>query len=204
MRLTDLLVLSLACLASMLSALPASAHPHEQHEKEHTEERIRQEKEPMNGLGFGYTYSFHLLKSRTGANGSEPPDNELLFGIMLAYERVLIVNWLTLVIAKPIYWGRDRFDSPIEIVLKGTYRKNSWEPFLGFGISSNLRVFKGERADVEGKNIDYTFGFGPTFGFTYFIKKHWGVAFELTYAFIPSNDTFEHEFGNSLVAGYFF
>jgi hypothetical protein len=197
-------LLSLACLASTLVSSSASAHRGTDEKQQQAEQDLGQENEPMNAVGFGFAYVFHALKSREGADGSETPDSELLAGITIAYERVLIVNWLKLTIAKPIYWGRNRFDSPIELVLTGTYRKNNWEPFLGMGFVSNIHLFEGEREESEGARVEYTFGFGPTLGFAYFIRKHWGVAFELSYAFIPHSNTFEHEVGNSITAGYFF
>jgi hypothetical protein len=212
-----LLVIVLSVGAWRVAMSTATAHPRdeapageeaqaEEHGETKTQEpdELGEEEEYRNGFGFGYAHSFHLLKDRQSADGSELPNREHLWGFIILYERILIENWLTLNIAKPLLFNRERFDSPLDIVLKGIYRKNEWEPFIGAGISSNIRVFKREREEAEGKGIEHSFGIVVAVGFTYFIRRHWGIEFELGYVFIPDSDTFEHEFSNVLAAAYYF
>lgn len=162
------------------------------------------EKEPMNAFAFGGAYAFHLLRPRESANGEPLPDNEHMGGIVLAYERVLIPSYLTFTVAKPFFFNRERIDSPLELSVKGMLRRGNWEPFLGVGLSSNIRIFRAEREEREGREIEYSLGLIVPVGITYVIQRNWGFEFEATYAWIPTSHVVEHEIATGLYAVHFF
>ena len=160
-------------------------------------------KELKNGLLLGFSHAFRLIQDRGSATASESRNTEQLYGFLVGYERVLH-RYLALSIIKPFYFNHERVDSPLEIVLLGIYRKNSWEPFLGAGIVSSLRSFETLRSTAEGKELEYAFGLHFVVGFKYFITPRWAVEFEFGYSFMPTSRIFEHEINDSYQGAYFF
>jgi hypothetical protein len=140
-----------------------------------------EEEEGRNALEVGFTHTFQLL--RTSPSEAEAGRSENLLGFVIAYERVLIPDRLALVIAKPFHFTTDRFDSPLDVFVKVGFPKGRWDPYIGAGVSGNLRVFSGELEQQEGKRIQYTFGAGAIGGCTYLFTPHWGLSLELGYLY---------------------
>jgi len=161
------------------------------------------EEEFNNGLIFGFSHAFHLLQNRESLTGGELPETEHFYGFQLGYERVLH-RFVALSIIKPFYFNHERVDSPLEIVVSGIYRKNSWEPFLGAGIVSTIRSFNPDRSDAEGNSVEFTVGLLFITGFKYFITPQWAIELEFGYSFVPGSTTFEHEFADSYQGVHFF
>ena len=163
--------------------------------------------EHLNGIAFGVAYKFHALSKRDSAAGVELPEQEHLGGFVVAYERVLTPERLSLVIAKPFLFNRERFDSPIDIAVKGLFRNGAWEPFLGGGISSNLRIFRAERVEAEGNRVEYALGVIGATGFSHFFTESWALEFEVAYiwdVWINTRQGFEHELATVLGGVFYF
>ena len=170
----------------------------------------RAEAEPSerrNGIAFGAAYKFHALSKRDSAVGVELPEQEHLGGFVIAYERILIPEKLSISLAKPFLFNRERFDSPIDITVKGLFRKGDWEPFLGGGISSNLRLFRAERVDAEGNRAEFALGIVAVTGFSYFFNPTWALELEVAYiwdVWINTRTGFEHELATVLGGVFYF
>lgn len=160
--------------------------------------------ERRNAFGFGAGYKFHALRERESETDEPVPDSEHLAGFVIAYDRVLIPNHLALTIAKPFLFGPDRFDSPLDVILKALFRKGSWEPFIGLGISSNIRVFAREREEAEGKRVQYSAGTLVDVGVTHFFTPKWALQFEVAYIWVFTSDVFEHELATVLDGAFYF
>ena len=158
------------------------------------------EKERRNGVELGFTHAFQLL--RTSTSEAEAGRSENLLGFVIGYERTLIPHRLTLVVAKPFHFTRDRFDSPLDIYLKVNFPKGRWDPYIAPGISGNLRVFGGELEQEEGRRLEYTFGVGAITGFIYSFTPRWGISVEVGYLYFV-NGIAQHSIIDS-VAGVFF
>jgi len=174
-------------------------------EEEEVREGIGAEEEYRNAIAFGAIYTRSFLRQRESATGEPLPEAENLFGFNLVYDRVLIPNHLALAIAKPLLFNPERYDSPLEIVLKALIRRGQWEPFFGLGLHSNLRVFAGEREELEGKRVEYAIGLLVATGFTFIFTPHWGLELEFAYVYV-FNDTSvsQHDISPALNAVYFF
>lgn len=174
-------------------------------EEEEVRAGIGAEEEYRNAIAFGAIYTRSILRPRESATAEPLPEAENLFGINLVYDRVLIPNHLALAIAKPLLFNRERYDSPLEIVLKALTRKGQWEPFFGLGLHSNLRVFAGEREEQEGKRVEYAIGLLAATGFTFIFTPHWGLELEFAYVYV-FNDTSvsQHDISPAVNAVYFF
>jgi hypothetical protein len=133
---------------------------------------LKKEENRRNGFETGFTHAFQIL--RTSESEAEAGSRDNLWGFTLAYERVLLPRRLALVIAKPFHFTRDRFDSPLDVLLKVVFPKGRWEPFVGAGISGNVRVFSGELEQEEGRRFEYTFGIGTIAGVTCVFRSRWG------------------------------
>ena len=163
--------------------------------------------ERLNAVSFGAAYKFHALSKRDSAVGVELPEQEHLGGFVIAYQRVLIRERLSLVVAKPFLFNRERFDSPIDIAVKGLFRKGAWEPFLGGGISSNLRIFRAERVEAEGNRVEYALGIIAATGFSHFFTERWALELEVAYiwdVWINTRTGFEHELATVLGGVFYF
>jgi len=164
------------------------------------------EEEYRNALAFGFMYTRSLLRPReSSTTGDALNEAENLFGVNLVYDRVLIPNHLALAIAKPLLFNPERYDSPLEIVLKALIRRGQWEPFFGLGLHSNLRVFAGEREEQEGKRVEYAIGLIAATGFTFIFTPHWGLELELAYVYVFNDSSVaQHDISPALNAVYFF
>lgn len=168
---------------------------------EHIEPGQQAEKERRNGIDLGFTHSFQIL--RTSPSEAEAGNTENLWGFTLAYERVLIPGRLALVIAKPFHFTVDRFDSPLDVFLKVNFPRGRWDPFVGVGISGNLRAFSGELEQEEGKRVEYTFGIGSIAGVTYRFTSQWGLSLEVGYYYFV-NGLNKHAITDALTGVFFF
>jgi hypothetical protein len=157
--------------------------------------------EHLNGLELGFTHTFQIL--RTSPSEAEAGSTENLVGFILAYERKLIPGRLALVIAKPFHFTNDRFDSPLDVLLKVGFTKGRWEPFVSFGVTGNLRVFRGELEQEEGERLQYTFGVGSTVGCTYVFTPRWGLTLEVGYFYFV-NGLAQHGIVDALSGVWFF
>ena len=160
-----------------------------------------EQEEPLNGMELGFTHSFQLL--RTSPSEAVEGRSENLWGFILSYERTLIPGRLVLVLAKPFHFSRERFDSPLDVYLKVNFPKGRWEPYVGAGISGNLRVFSGELEQEEGRRLEYTFGVGATAGFVYRFTSHWGITLEVGYFYFVNGLT-QHSINDALAGVFFF
>lgn len=161
------------------------------------------EEEFKNVLLFGFSHAFRLIRNREGATASESRNTEHLYGFVFGYERILH-RYVALSIIKPFYFNRERFDSPLEIVVTGLYRKNSWEPFLGAGIVSTIASEKNEGSEAEGETVEFSFGLLFVVGFKYFFTPQWAIELEFGYEFVPKDAAVEHEFADTYQGVYFF
>jgi len=179
----------------------------EQFREEEQEARagVGTEEEYRNAIAFGALYTRSILRPRESATEEPLPEAENLLGLNLVYDRVLIPSHLALAIAKPFLFNRERYDSPLEIVLKALIRRGQWEPFFGLGLHNNLRVFAGEREEQEGKRVEYAIGLLAATGFTFIFTPHWGLELELAYVYV-FNDTSisQHDISPAVNAVYFF
>ena len=176
-------------------------------EEEEVREGIGAEEEYRNAIAFGFIYTHAFLNSRESQTEPGEPlkENENLFGFNLVYDRVLIPNHLALAIAKPFLFNKERWDSPLEIVLKALIRRGQWEPFFGLGLHNNVRVFSGEREEQEGRGVEYAIGLIVATGFTFIFTPHWGLELELAYVYVLNDRSVsDHELSPALNAIYFF
>jgi len=163
------------------------------------------EQEYRNALNFGFIYAHSILREQETLPGEGARGSENLYGFKVSYERVLIPSHLAFVVAKPFLFTRERYDSPLELLLKGLFRKGAWEPFLAAGISNNLRTFAREREELEGKRVEYAFGVVAATGFAYLFTPHWGVEFEFAYIYVVNaGSVSKHELNAALNGVYYF
>lgn len=160
-----------------------------------------QEEERRNSLELGFTHTFQLL--RTSPSEAEAGRSENLWGFTIAYERVLIPDRLALVIAKPFHFTADRFDSPLDVFLKAVFPKGRWDPYVGAGVTGNLRLFSGELEQEEGTRVQYTFGVGTIAGCTYRFTPRWGLSLEVGYSYFV-NGLAQHGILDSLAGVWMF
>lgn len=169
-----------------------------------------QEPEPperRNSIGLGFVYKFHALRERESATGEPVPEQEMLAGFGISYERVLIPKHLSISIGKPFLFNSERFDSPLEINVRALFRKGAWEPFVGLGISSNLRAFRAEREEAEGTRVEYSIGVVAITGFSYYFTPKWGLQLEVAYiwnVWVSGGNGFEHELATALDGVFYF
>jgi hypothetical protein len=180
----------------------SAARSSESEPDEPTEEG--EERERLNSFTLGGAYTFHILRDRESATTGELRTIEHLGGFVIAYERELIPEHLALAISKPFYFSKERFDTPFDFILKGLFRKGSWEGFIGLILTWNIRVFEKEREEQEGERNIMSFGIGAVIGGAYFFNPRWSLDLELGYANIPTDDIVEHEFTAALSGVYHF
>lgn len=156
-------------------------------------------KERRNGIAVGFTHAFQLLRT----SETEPQRSDNLWGFTIDYERVLIPGRLALVIAKPFHFTPERFDSPLDVLLKVVFPKGRWEPFVGAGFSGNLRVFSGELEAEEGTRLQYTFGISGFAGCTYAFTSRWGLSAEIGYLYFV-NGLAQHSIAEAVSGVFFF
>ena len=172
---------------------------------EATQEAKGEEKERLNAVTLGGAYTFHILRDRDSATTGEPLRTiEHLGGFVISYDRELIPQHLGLTIAKPFYFSKDRFDTPFDFILRGLFRKGSWEGFIGLVLTWNIRVFEKEREEQEGERNILSFGIGAVIGGAYFFNPRWSLDLELGYAYLPTDDIVTHEVSAALAGAYHF
>ncbi len=164
---------------------------------------VEQEEELENGLLFGFSHAFRLVRNRRGAAASELRRADNVYGFLLGYERVLH-RYIALSIIKPFYFNSDRVDSSLELVLSGKYRKNSWEPFLGAGVVSTISRVTEEEGGEKVEAVEFSVGLLLIVGFKYFFTPNWAIELEFGYELAPKSTTFEHAFADSYQGAYFF
>ena len=194
-----LIVLAL-CFVCSATARAADEEPVEDAQAGNGEESVR-----LNAFAFGPAYSFHFLKERSDAETGEPLDTgEHLGGFFISYSRHLIPERLALTISKPFLFNKDRFDTPFDFLLRGLFRKGSWEGFIALLLTWNIRVFEKEREAKEGEKNVLSFGIGGDVGGAYFFNPRWSLDVEVSYAYVPTEDIVEHELGAALSGVYHF
>ncbi len=170
-----------------------------------SEESDGEEKERLNAVTLGGAYTFHILRARDSATTGEPLKTiEHLGGFVISYDRELIPQHLGLTIAKPFYFSKERFDTPFDFILRGLFRKGSWEGFIGLVLTWNIRIFEKEREEQEGERNIMSFGIGAVIGGAYFFNPRWSLDLELGYAYIPTDDIVTHEVSATLAGAYHF
>ena len=193
----------LCCCSVSLSPIDAEAQAAQSNPAstliDESSEAPVEENERRNGFALGFTHAFQLLRT----SESQPQRSDNLWGFTIDYERVLIPGRLALIIAKPFHFTPERFDSPLDVFLKVIFPKGRWEPFVGAGISGNLRVFSGELEQEEGKRLQYTFGVGAIAGCTYALTSRWGLSIEVGYLYFV-NGLAQHSITDALSGVFFF
>jgi len=162
-----------------------------------------EEKEAKNGLLFGFTHAFRLIRKQGSETESASRRTAQVYGFLFGYERVLH-RYVALSIIKPFYFNRELVESPLEIVVTGIYRKNGWEPFLGAGVISTVASIKGQGSEGEGETVEFSVGLIFVTGFKYFFTRNWAIEFELAYEYVPKGTSREHAFGDAYQGAYFF
>jgi hypothetical protein len=159
----------------------------------------------VNAFAFGPAHSTHFLKHRDDAQTGEPlGTREHLGGFFISYSRHLIPEHLALTISKPFLFNQERFDTPFDFILRGLFRKGSWEGFIGLLLTWNIRVFEREREAKEGEKNVLSFGIGGVIGGAYFFNSRWSLDVEVSYAYVPTEDIVEHELSAALSGVYHF
>jgi hypothetical protein len=83
-------------------------------------------------------------------------------------------------------------------MLKFFHRWDPVEPFLAVGTTFNIRVFDGDRREVEDRPNDLSFGVLAALGAVYWFDDRWGLELEVGYAYIPVGEVVEHELTTGL------
>jgi len=194
------MVIFAACLAG-----PGSAQAEEEEPAESADEAESEASVLVNAFAFGPAYSTHFLKHRNDAQTGEPlGTQEHLGGFFISYSRHLIPEHFALTISKPFLFNEERFDTPFDFVLRGLFRKGSWEGFIGLLLTWNIRVFDREREAKEGEKNVLSFGIGGVIGGAYFFNSRWSLDVEVSYAYVPTEDIVEHELSAALSGVYHF
>ena len=175
----------------------------EEEAKQTEVDTVEQTEELENGLLFGFSHALRLVRNRPGAAASESRRSDNVYGFLFGYERILH-RYLALSIVKPFYFNSERFDSSLEIVLAGKYRKNGWEPFLGAGVVSTISGVTEEEGGEKVESVEFSVGLLLIVGFKYFFTSNWAIELELGYELAPKSTTIEHAFADSYQGAYFF
>ena len=191
---------SLSLLAAQESAAEEShaAAPSAAHNDVH-----ENEEKHKNLISLRAVYSYHLLDERSDA--PEAPHGESLYGFSLAYGRVLIEEWLTLDISKPIMWGSGRFDSPLDVLLMMPFQWGQrWELSVGVGATYNIRIFDQEREKIEGQANELSLGILAGATTAYRVTPQWQLELGFDYAYIPGNVIVTSEFSPAFGIAHLF
>ena len=190
----------LACITGTSAAQSSQVETDERSKEGRTTEEPH-----LNGVSLGGAYTFHVLSDRDSETTGEPLRTvEHLGGFVLAYERKFLAERLALTVSKPFYFSRERFDTPLDLILRVLFRKGSWEAFVGAVVTWNIRVFKKERAEQEGQKNVMSLGVGAVTGGSYFVTERWSLDLELGYSFVPTDDVVTHEVAAALGGIYHF
>jgi hypothetical protein len=186
-------LLALAFVGPPVDTSPATP-PVAEHGGKAKHRKKQPRRELMNAVSIKGGYAYLVLAQRESqVEGEEAPENEHLGGFEISYERTLIDNWLGLEFAKPFYFAPDRFDSPFELKLKLVHRWKFVEPYLGLGLTFNIRGFDGEREEVEGRKNDLSFGIAAAAGVSFWIARQWALEIAAGYAWVPVGHVVNHE-----------
>jgi len=203
-------VLSILVPSASIAQSPDHAPPHEnaqgsndEQAKETKVDIAEEEEELKNGLLFGFSHAFRLVRNQEGAGASALRRSENVYGFLFGYERVLH-RYLALSIIKPFYFNSERVESPLEIVLAGKYRKNNWEPFLGAGVVSTISTVAEEEGGEKIETVEFSVGALFIVGFKYFFTPNWAIELEFGYEFVPKTTTVEQAFADSYQGAYLF
>lgn len=98
-------------------------------------------------------------------------------------------------ISRRFYFTKNRFDSPLELTLELLHRWGRFEPWIGVGLSFNVRVFQAEREEVEDREIEFSLGLLSKVGGTVWLDERWGLELEGFYSWVFLGEVVEHEFG---------
>jgi hypothetical protein len=184
-------------LATLIALGEPSTAPAPMSAKEARKQRREERKKKgifLNAFSLKGAYAFLMLKDRDShVEGEGAPEREHLWGFEISYERTLIDNWMSIEFAKPFYFAHDRFDSPFDLKLKLIHRWKFFEPYVGVGITFNVRVFEAEREEIEGRANDLSFGIVATGGCAFWVARRWGLEIEGGYGFIPVGHVVNHE-----------
>lgn len=150
------------------------------------------------GIRAAYMHLINHPRESHDPESGEAPTSEDLGGFLLSYERLLYRDWLALELTKPFYFAHDRFDSPFEILLKFQKRFGRVEPFLGVGVTFNVRFFAKEREHIEGTTNSLSFGLASNGGIIVWLSKRWGLELEASYGWIFLGSVVNHEIGTAL------
>lgn len=158
-----------------------------------SEETGSEEAEPLNAVSLKVGWSTHLLRERDSAVAGEPtPEVDQLGGFVLSYARVLVPG-LLLTVAKPFFFGQGRFDSPLQLTLSLGAQIGRFELSAGLGPVLNLRVFEGEREQVEGRRLEVSLGLAATAAVAYRFDLRWFLELEAGYAYQVGDPVVSHE-----------
>lgn len=152
------------------------------------------EAEPLNAISLKAGWATHLLRERDSAVPAEPaPEVDQLGGFVLSYARVLVPGRLRLVVAKPFFFGSGRFDSPLEVLLAVGVDLGRFELAAALGPVLNLRVFEGEREQVEDRRLEVSLGVAATAAVAFSIDDRWFVELEAAYGYQVGDPVVSHE-----------
>ena len=99
---------------------------------------------------------------------------------------------------KPLRLAPGRFDSPFDLMLELFHRCGPVEPFVAVGTTFNIRVFDGDRKEVEHRPNELSFGVLAALGAVYRFDDRWAIELEAGYAHIPIGEVVEHELTTGL------
>lgn len=178
-----------ALFGTALAHAGASASPH-----------ANTEENPPNLLAVkaAFIHVRNREREAPSAAPAEPPDSDHMAGFMLSYERVLVPERLNFELSKPFYFGEGRLDSPLELFLKASHGFGVLEGYVGAGLTFNVRLFKGEREDIEGTRNDLSFGLATTAGVQVRLSERVRIEAEAGYGWIPVGDVTKHEVSAAL------
>lgn len=199
------LTIALALLSTPWFTRTSGAQAEKEETVESTEGAENEEPVLLNAFAFGPAYSFHILRDREDAETGEPlGTREHLGGFFISYSRHVIPEHLAVTISKPFLFNKERVDTPFDFLLRGLFRKGSWEGFVALLLTWNIRIFEQEREAKESEKNIMSFGIGGVIGGAYFFNPRWSLDAEVSYAYVPTEDIVEHEIGAALSGVYHF
>jgi len=189
-------VLATVCALWGVFTVPALAAEHgDAAEKQAEEEREGGESGYRNVVAIKGAYSRHFNRSRSNPGASdEAPAADDMGGFIISYERVFVPNWFAIELAKPFFFGKGRFDSPLDLMFKVFHDMKGVEPYFSLGATLNVRLFDKEREEVEGIGNEASLGLVAAGGVAFWITHRIGIEVEIEYAYIPGQSIVAHEF----------
>lgn len=174
------------CVLALWTPLALGSEPSDAHDDDHVP--------PQHVVGLRGVVALHLLEDRaSGLPGEEAPERDLLGGVVLSYEHLLIDERLSLQLAKPVLFGHGRYDSPFETSLKLMNRWGRFEPFIALGYTFNVRLFGAERKEIEGTSNSLSFGLLAGTGVAFWFADRTGLEVDVSYVHILAGPIVEGE-----------